>query len=205
MKKILAFIIFCTILPLFSINDFSNDKLIIDSNLDFAQAIEGSKAPRVIIDSLRLINVEYYSFDRKLHKGQLVVNMALEKDFIFLFKLIKSNKFPIKSVIPIVKYGWSDDSSMKANNTSAFNFRLVSNSNRPSNHSWGRAIDINPLTNPAVHKDGRIEPKGAIYNKKAKGAIHSKSEIIIKMLDKGWQWGGNWINLKDYQHIQKIK
>ncbi|MCX6148614.1 MAG: M15 family metallopeptidase [Candidatus Kapabacteria bacterium] len=205
MKKILILLIFCLFLSSYIFKYELNEKVIVDSNITLLEAIQGSKAPKTILDSMKLLNVQYYSFDNKLHQGQLVINAALEKDFVYLFELIKSTKFPVKSVIPIVKYGWSDDSSMIANNTSAFNYRLVSNSNRPSNHSWGRAIDINPLINPAIHKDGRVEPIGAKYNIKAKGVIHSKSKIVSEMLKRQWEWGGNWINLKDYQHIQKVK
>lgn len=204
MKKILVLLVFCIISSSSSLNMNTNNEIIIDSQMTFKEAIQGTKAPQNIIDSLKIVNVDYYSFDNKIHRGQLVINKLLEKDIIYLFELIKSNKFPIKSVIPIVKYGWSDDSSMNANNTSAFNFRLVSNSNRPSNHSWGRAIDINPFINPAVHKDGRVEPVGANYNPKSKGSINLKSKIVTEMIKKGWEWGGSWINLKDYQHLQKL-
>lgn len=37
----------------------------------------------------------------------------------------------------------NDNKSMSANNTSAFNYRVISGTKKLSNHSYGLAIDIN--------------------------------------------------------------
>ena len=47
-------------------------------------------------------------------------------------------------------YGASDDRSMEADNTSAFNCRFVAGTSRWSEHAYGKAIDINPVENPYV-------------------------------------------------------
>jgi hypothetical protein len=92
---------------------------------------------------------------------------------------------------------------MDDNNTSAFNYRNVANTNRLSNHSYGRAIDFNPFTNPAVYSDGKISPQGAKYNKNKPGTLTQESELVKFFKSKGWQWGGDWNSLKDYQHFDK--
>lgn len=47
---------------------------------------------------------------------------------------------------PIENFKGDDDASMVANNTSAFNCRFITGKTGVySNHSWGRAIDINPV------------------------------------------------------------
>ncbi|MEI6853215.1 MAG: M15 family metallopeptidase [Bacteroidota bacterium] len=189
---------------------FSSCRIISDSKLTLEQSLAGTKAPKVVSDSMILLDVKYYSFDKKLHKGQIVINTLLKKDVKKLFSEARKIKFPINKVIPIVKYHWNDDSSMTDNNTSSFNYRLVARTNRPSNHSWGRAIDINPFTNPAVHPDGLIEPVGAKYDSEASGALNLENKIMKLMLSLGWEWGGgaNWLKIKgyqDYQHIQKLK
>ena len=89
-----------------------------------------------MIDSLELLNVKYYDFKGKLHIGQLLINKVVKDDVKEAFELILKIKYPVKQVIPIVKYDWDDDKSMNANNTSAFNYRNVANTTRLSNHSY---------------------------------------------------------------------
>lgn len=182
---------------------FLNTNVIIHSNMTFKESIKGSKAPKEFIDSMVLLDVEYYNFEEKLCKGQLVVNKAVEQDIIDAFELIKEIKFPIHKVVPIVEYNWSDDRSMEDNNTSAFNYRFVANTTRLSNHSWGRAIDFNPVQNPAVYKDGSIAPKNASYKVNAKGTLTPDHKLVKFFKERGWRWGGDWTSLKDYQHFDK--
>jgi peptidoglycan LD-endopeptidase CwlK len=179
-------------------------KVIVDCNYTLSEALAGKDIPKDIKEDLRLVDVYYYSFDKKLHKGQLVINKNLVNDIEWIFKMLKEKKFPIKSVIPVVKYYWSDDESMKANNTSAFNYRLVVNTNRFSNHSTGRAIDINPWQNPQII-DGKASPEGALYNPKVKGTISKHSLVVRLFKNKGWNWGGDWKTRTDYQHFEKLK
>ena len=178
--------------------------VISDCNYTLSEALAGKDIPGDIKEDLRLVDVYYYSFDKKLHKGQLVIHKDLVNEIVWIFKMLKEKKFPIKSVIPVIKFHWSDEESMKANNTSAFNYRLVANTNRLSNHSTGRAIDINPWQNPQII-DGKASPEGAVYNPKAKGTI-SKNSLVVRLLkNKGWNWGGDWKTRTDYQHFEKLK
>ncbi|HOK14435.1 MAG TPA: M15 family metallopeptidase [Candidatus Kapabacteria bacterium] len=178
--------------------------LIIDSDLTFEQAIKGTSAPKEITDSLVLLNVVYYSFDGKLHRGQLVVNQSVQKDIEEIFELIRNERFPVDKCIPIVKYNWSDSASMANNNTSSFNYRTIAGTNRLSLHSYGLAVDINPVNNPVIYSDGRISPKGAKYNPKKKGTFISDCSIVKKFKELGWRWGGEFNSFKDYHHFDKI-
>jgi hypothetical protein len=184
-------------------DDIQTDiKIIIDCRYTFEEAISGIEIPSSIINDLRLVEVEYYSFDNKLHRGQLVVNKKVEKDIIEIFSLIKELKFPIAKVIPAVKYNWDDEASMKDNNTVAFNYRKVKGSKVLSAHSYGMAIDINPIQNPHI-KGKVIQPPNAKYDPKVKGTILRDSEIVKEFIKRGWQWGGRWKSSKDYQHFEK--
>ncbi|OGU56577.1 MAG: hypothetical protein A2X64_06335 [Ignavibacteria bacterium GWF2_33_9] len=178
--------------------------IITDSKMTFDEAINGTKAPKKIIENLRLIDVQYYSFDYKLHQGQLVIHKDLVEDVYKIFELMRKEKFPIAKCIPIVKYNWSDNASMEDNNTSGFNYRKVANSNKLSNHSYGFAVDFNPFQNPAVYLDGKISPKGSKYEINDPGTITSDCFITLELKKLGWTWGGDWNSLKDYQHFQKI-
>jgi len=181
-------------------NNYKN--VIIDCHFTLTQALANKRIPTAIEKNLRLVNVFYYSFDGKLHEGQLVIHKDLVNDIKEIFKIIESVKFPIAKAVPIIAYNWSDDSSMKHNNTSAFNYRYVKGTHRLSYHAYGRAIDINPLINPQITKN-KVIPNGNVYNSQKPGTLTRNSIIVKAFLKRGWIWGGNWHSTKDYQHFEK--
>ena len=95
-------------------------------------------------------------------------------------------------------YGANDEKSMAANNTSAFNYRVISGTTKLSNHSYGMAIDINPRINPWV-KGNKVSPaNGKVYKQ--------KNDTAYKIFKKyGFSWGGEWRSSKDYQHFEVNK
>lgn len=181
---------------------FNQEKPVIDSDYTLQEALEGISVPFNIEENLRLVNVSYYSFDKRLHRGQLVIHKDLVQDIKEIFEVIKQKKFPVAKVIPIVKYRWSDESSMVDNNTSAFNYRFIKGKDRLSNHATGRAVDINPYLNPQI-TDGVSYPAGAVYSPKNPGSISVNTFIVKEFRKRGWKWGGNWKTTKDYQHFEK--
>jgi hypothetical protein len=177
-------------------------EIIIDCNFTFKEATSGIEIPKSILKQLTLLEVEYYSFDGKLHKGQIVINKSVLSDIKEIFAFIKKTKFPINKVVPIVKYNWSDEKSMIDNNTSSFNYRKVKGQKVLSAHSVGLAIDINPLLNPQYKHKSVFPPKGK-YDPHKPGTILSGSELVKEFQKRGWQWGGYWQSSKDYQHFEK--
>ncbi len=188
---------------LFCIFSIAADSIIVDSNMTEKDALKSTKATKEIIDNIRLIEVDYYSMDGKIHKGQVQVHKDVVSDIKSIFKLMREIKFPIKKVIPIVKYGWSDDKSMADNNSSAFNFRYIAGTKRMSKHATGMAIDINPFLNPVIYSDGKISPKGANWDKEVPGTFYSGHPVVKKFKELGWKWGGDFKSFKDYHHFAK--
>jgi hypothetical protein len=168
----------------------------------------------VKVEDLRLVKVPYFGFDNKSHIGEIIVHKSVAKEVLSIFKELKRIKYPIEKVNLVSKYGGNDSLSMKSNNTSAFNCRLMTGSRtKYSKHSYGKAIDINPIQNPYV-KGKRVLPKeGVIYI--GKNRIHLSNQVDDRaMLIKGdravdifkkygWIWGGDWRTLKDFQHFEK--
>lgn len=179
------------------------NQVIIDSAMSFAEAIEGTTAPMEVIDSLSMIDVLYYSFDGQRHQGQMLVDARLEDDVYEIFLLIEKLKFPVGKVIPIVAYKWDDEASMADNNSSSFNFRVIADTNKLSLHSFGRAVDINPVQNPVIYPAGLIAPEGAVYRPQNKGAFTGDHPVVQEFLSRGWHWGGNFDQPKDYHHFEK--
>jgi len=163
-------------------------------------------APSEVLEKQALVNVSYYGFEGKLHQGQIVVEKDLVDDVRQLFELIKKMKFPLQSVIPIAdpRFNFDDEKSVYANNVSGFNYRSIAGTQRLSNHALGRAIDLNPFINPYIRSDYRV-PVGVDYDPKAVGAITADGEITKLLKKLGWEWGGDWIDRKDYQHFQKLQ
>lgn len=178
-------------------------KIMIDADYTFDEALRGSSIPSSVKNKLDLVSVKYYGFDGKLHQGQIIVNKEIANDIVEIFKVIEKTKFPVEKVVPIVEYNWSDEKSMNDNNTSSFNYRFISGSRILSMHANGLAIDINPKQNPYV-KNGTSIPAGSEYKLQNMGTIEPDSKIVKVFKEKGWTWGGDWKSLKDYQHFQKI-
>ncbi len=180
-----------------------NDRIIIDSDMSFAQAVEGTTAPLEIIDMLVLVDVAYYSFDGIRHQGQLVVDARLEDDIFEIFELIERLKFPIGKVIPICAYQWEDADSMADNNSHCFNFRVIAGTDKLSLHSFGRAVDINPVQNPVIYPNGIIAPAGAFHRPGKSGTLTDEHPVVREFIRRGWHWGGNFEQPKDYHHFEK--
>lgn len=182
----------------------NEQEVIVDCNYTFEEAVNGIDIPDYILKQLTIIDVEYYSFDNRLHSGQLVVNKKAAKDLKEIFEFIKSSKFPVDKVIPVVRYNWSDATSMQDNNTTCFNYRKVKGYKVLSAHSYGMAIDINPVQNPHIKRNIN-QPENGKYVKSNKGTILRDSKLVKEFLKRSWQWGGTWRSSQDYQHFEKKK
>lgn len=182
---------------------------IIDSDISLLEALR-KEAPLEFKNKQELVDVLYYSFDGKIHKGQIVIDKRLVKDIQEVFRVALESRFPIGSVIPIshdkfYKNGkWNeDDLSMLSNNTSGFNYRLATASKNLSRHAYGFAVDINPVQNPYI-KGNIILPAKAVYDSRQPGTLTRSCPVVRVFLRLGWTWGGDWKSLKDYMHFEKI-
>lgn len=186
-----------------------NTQPLIDSSLTYEQAIGQNPelhCPAEIIKELELFNVDYYSYDGLLHTGQIVAHRDLVEDIKGAFKILEEEKFPIQSAIPISdeQFHWDDSLSTAANNTSAFNYRNVRDTDEISNHSFGRALDINPKLNP-YYPGKKVFPAHATYDAAVPGTILASSRLVSYFTDLGWTWGASWEDDPDYQHFEKLK
>lgn len=178
---------------------------IIDSNISLHQAIEGTTAPDSIIRELVIVDVEYFSADSLLHRGQIVVNRRVEQEVRQIFEYIKSVKYPVESVIPIkFDLPGGNTSMANLNNTYSFHYRTsASGSKNLSQHSLGLAIDFNPFDNPYISKSGKVIPEGATYDPSKREALTKECDLVRKLISLGWMWGGGWRSMKDYMHFER--
>ena len=153
---------------------------------------------------LRLLRMPYVGFDGEVRKGKLVVRDRQARKVLRAFRDIYEARFRIRRMRLIEAYDGSDTRSMRANNTSAFNCRTVSGSDRWSEHAYGRAVDINPVQNPYVNGSTVQPSAGAEYLDRSdvrKGMIVRPGPVVRAFRSVEWRWGGDWQSSKDYQHF----
>lgn len=155
---------------------------------------------------LRYLNLMYVDYSGETQQGELICNKAIAQDLIEIFYELYQAGYPLATVSLIDDYGANDEASMQANNTSCFNYRKIAGSGMLSNHSYGLAVDINPLYNPYVTATA-VSPSGS-------GPYADRSSEFISKIDHedlayrlftehGFTWGGDWVSRKDYQHFEK--
>ena len=159
----------------------------------------------VPLSALRYLTVTYLDFDGVSRTGELVVHQDAAADLIGVFRGLYTERFPIRSMRLVDDFGGDDDRSMAADNTSAFNCRASTGSpGEWSEHSYGRAVDLNPRENPYVSGSTVLPPAGAPYvdrSVRARGLIRSDAAVVRAFTAIGWTWGGSYQHAKDYQHF----
>lgn len=160
----------------------------------------------VRIRDLRLLKLDYWGFGGRVRLGRLIVHedQALRTKRVFS-KLFYAD-FRIRRMLLIDAYNGSDDRSMDANNTSAFNCRFVAGTTTWSQHAYGRAIDINPVRNPYVAGSHVSPEAGRPYadrSRHAIGMIHGGDAVVRAFAVANWKWGGYWSYTKDYMHFSR--
>ena len=164
----------------------------------------------VPIEDLRLVDMTHWGFDGAVHRGELVVHEDVAMDVVEAFGVLYEAGFPIRRMERVEEYGGSDDASMAADNTSAFNCRpITGTTDRFSIHSYGKAIDLNPVENPYVRGDTVLPEAGRAYLDRSDvrpGMVVDKDLVTKAFKKAGFKWGGDWKSLKDYQHFEaKVK
>ena len=170
---------------------------------------------QVALGELRYLKVLHYDFNNKIKVGELIVATELMKDYLDIFQKLFEGKYQIYSMHLVDNY-WtgdadeSDSASIDVNNTSAFNYRMATGSNTLSKHAFGRAIDINPQQNPYVsYASGSAKwyhDNATDYIDRETGAAHmiTENDLCYQLFTEyGFEWGGHWDTIKDYQHFEK--
>ena len=155
---------------------------------------------------LRRLRLAYWGFDHRTHTGALIVSARAVSPLTHVFGRLYAERFPLRRVRPIDAYGGSDERSLNADNTAAFNCRyaVAPGPKRWSAHAYGLAIDVNPVENPYL-EGGRVHPRaGRAYldRSRFRPGMAVRGRLLVQAFaDVGWQWGGRWSGSPDYQHF----
>jgi hypothetical protein len=109
---------------------------------------------------------------------------------------------------PVSAFGGSDDRSMAADNTSAFNCRyaVAPGPKRWSVHAYGEAIDVNTVENPYLEGGHVLPPAGRAFTDRGRyrrGMAVAGGVLVRAFASVGWLWGGRWTASPDWQHFSK--
>ena len=153
---------------------------------------------------LKHVHVLHWSSDQEVRWGELIVASDSAEIMVSVFKELYYARFLVPSMRRIDHFEANDDLSMNANNSSAFNCRKIKGTEVWSQHSYGNAIDINPLWNPWVRETIVDPPAAAGFVDRTvikPGMIDDNDVVVSAFKSHGWQWGGDWVGKKDYQHF----
>lgn len=156
----------------------------------------------VAISRLRALSVTYHGFDGASHTGQLVVNAAVARPLLRVFRRLYALRFPIREMAPL-DLSAADDSA-------AFDCRDAASSPCPgsapthswSEHAFGEAVDINPMENPYTGCGRTRQPASRPYLDRSRHRPGMVTRAVVAAFASiGWGWGGHWTGTKDYMHF----
>lgn len=160
-------------------------------------------------EDLRYLHVLHKNLNGETLEGELVVNVHIADTVLDLMRKLYEADYPIEKIRLVDEYDADDERSMADNNSSAFNYRVVSGTTTISTHGLGMAIDINPLYNPYIttrNGEQHVEPANGVPYVDRSGDYDYKidrEDLAYKLFcEAGFEWGGAWKNSKDYQHFQ---
>ena len=166
--------------------------------------------PYVKRDDLRYLRLLHSDYDNKIHLGEMVCNKKIANVLIDIFRKLYEANYPIQQILLPDVYNADDETQMRANNTSCFCYRSISNSNKLSAHARGMAVDLNTLYNPYYidRKNGTryVQPATARkYCDRTKSFRYKidENDLAYKLFRQhGFSWGGHWKRSKDFQHFE---
>lgn len=160
-------------------------------------------------EDLRYIHILHKNLEGDTCEGEMVCHKIIAQDLLEIFEELYLNDYPIERMVLIDEYGADDETSMTANNSSCFNYRVISHTTKISKHGLGIAVDINPLYNPYTKiVDGTriVEPAaGEPYLDREADFPYKidEDDLCYKLfIEHGFEWGGSWTSAKDYQHFE---
>ena len=146
-------------------------------------------------EDLRYLHVLHKDLEGNTLEGEMICNVYIAYDVLDILMKLYEAGYPIERMRLVDEY---------------VNFRFITHTTRISKHGLGLAVDINTLYNPYVKitADGKtiLEPATAgAYTDRTKDFPYKidSDDLCYKLFtEHGFEWGGNWKTVKDYQHFE---
>ncbi len=155
---------------------------------------------------LRYVRVSFRGFDGLAHTGELIVAATVAEDIVSVFEQLWEADFPLEEMRIVTMADLDAEPTGDGNNTGSFVCRPVTGGSSFSQHAYGLAIDVNSFHNPYV-KGSLVLPElaGAYVDRSVHhpGMLADGDIVVEAFAGIGWQWGGDWTTLKDWQHFSQ--
>lgn len=158
------------------------------------------------IGDLRYVTLTFWGFDEEVHTGELIVHAQVAEDVVQVFEGLYEARYPVEQMRVVSPAELDAPPTGDGNNTTAFVCRPVTGGSGWSQHAYGLAIDVNPFHNPYIRGDVVIPEFATAYldrDRDLPGMIHDGDEVVRAFREIGWEWGGDWNTLKDWQHFSR--
>jgi len=158
------------------------------------------------VDDLAWIRLTFRGFDDQRHTGELLANASVADDLVSVFRRLYAARFPIEEMTISTRADQDAPPTGDGNATEVFNCRPTTGGTSYSQHAYGLAIDVDSFQNPYVKGDLVLPELASSYLDRddvRPGMIEPGDEVVRAFAAIGWEWGGDWQSLKDYQHFSQ--
>jgi len=165
----------------------------------------------VTLGELRVLTVDYWGFDRRVHTGQLVVDGRVAAPLARVFARLYELRFPIHHMALSDAYGPARSRPSDGDVTASFECRQAvpspctggTGTGTWSEHAYGEAVDLNPVENPYVGCGMTRDKTALAYLDRSRVRRGMVTPAVVQAFRSiGWGWGGAWSgNTKDYMHF----
>jgi hypothetical protein len=161
----------------------------------------------VDLSRLRYLRVTFRGFDDRPHTGELIVRKGHADGIVRVFRTLYRADFPIEQMTLPTSAERDPTPTGDGNGTGAMVCRPTTGQTFWSAHALGLAIDVNPFQNPYVKGDLVLPERAGAYRDRSwrrPGMILPDGVVVRAFRRIGWEWGGAWHTLKDYQHFSAL-
>jgi hypothetical protein len=164
--------------------------------------------PRCPVDAgeLAWLRLTFWGFDDRRHTGELLVHQDVARDLVSVFARLYAVRFPMEELSIVTQRELDAPPTGDGNSTTAFVCRPTTGGTTYSQHAYGLAVDVNSFQNPYVSGDLVLPELASAYLHRARkrpGMIGANGPVVRAFASIGWEWGGSWRSLKDYQHFSQ--
>ena len=153
---------------------------------------------------LAWLRLTFWGFDDRRHTGELLVHETVARDLVSVFGRLYAARFPLEELGIVTRRDLAAPPTGDGNMTTGFACRPTTGGTSYSQHAYGLAMDVNSFQNPYLN-DGLVLPElASAYLRRdhtRPGMIQAGGPVVRAFASIGWEWGGSWRTLKDYQHF----
>lgn len=160
----------------------------------------------VTAEELSWVRLTFVGFDGRRHTGELLTNRSVAADLVAVFRRLYAARYPIEEMRVSRADELTAPPTGDGNNTGSFACRTTRGATSYSQHAYGLAVDVNPFQNPYVKGDVVLPELASSYLQRRRvrpGMIEPNGPVVRAFASIGWEWGGTWRTLKDYQHFSQ--